>query len=58
MLTRSAAEDARRLFSASVLKILAQSEGLCEAWSLQDDLKRFAELPHGSQIRNEQFCSE
>jgi hypothetical protein len=54
MLTRSAAEDARRL-SASVLKILAQSEGLCEAWSLQDDLKRFAELPHGSQIRNEQF---
>jgi hypothetical protein len=58
MLSRSAAEDTRRALTASPLKILAQWEGLCEAWGFKNDLKRLSEMPHGSDVRKEQLCSQ
>src|SRR6266581_418297 len=57
MLTRSAAEDVRRLLSAWATKILSQRGGLCEAWGFQDDVKCPPEMLHGSLIGCEQFCS-
>src|SRR5438046_8992920 len=46
----------RRFLSALASRILAQRRGLCEAWSLQDNLDRLSETLHRSLIRSEQPC--